>query len=148
MSIEIIPQAVGEYIKAVNSDVWLCRIKIIGDIPHYALKINENECVIGISPKCPHMGCKLFPVENIPQETLDNALVRCPCHSSCFDLLAQGKTIMGPATEWLPVMQLNRVEDDPGKVELAGWVNSDGATDIGRGIPYGETSIDIDVEEG
>lgn len=88
------------------------------------------------------MGCSLLPEVKGGTGSLPNAdgLVRCPCHSSCFDVTRKGLVVGGPATEWLPIRELRPVPDSSTgqitAVELVCWYRWGS---VGRGVPYGGT---------
>lgn len=145
-----IPQQPGEYRLhkyEERGEVVLCRVKYSDECPDYAHLLNGNECIIAFSPKCPHMGCSLVSGDKgtASEETQKTGFVRCPCHSSCFDLFARGLTVIGPATDWLAIMQLGPVADDGNQVQLIGWKTFGHA---GRGIPFGKTSSEREIPEG
>lgn len=123
-------------------DVVVSRLSFTTELPPGALKVAEDECVIAFSRKCTHMGCSLLPEAKGAALPLPNnsGLVRCPCHSSCFDVVQKGLVVGGPATEYLPIHELRPVFDPTSgqitAVELVGWHRWGS---VGRGVPYGGT---------
>ncbi len=153
-------------------DGFICQVAYEGDCPEGALKVTKNYCVIGYSRACTHMGCHLLAAAPGPQDddpcaerlrlaasgyepsrqpsngasrrvdTSIDRYLRCPCHFSCFDLLAKGAVIMGPATDWLPQLalkpgrtvrgRLDQVVLDPENL----WRRT---TSVPYGVPYGKT---------
>ncbi|MEP0985071.1 Rieske 2Fe-2S domain-containing protein [Ekhidna sp.] len=128
---------VGKFDKI--DDIIIGTIKFDGECPIYAVKLDDTHCVVAFSQKCPHMGCSLTSINqnDLPKETENNGIIRCNCHFSSFDLLANGLTIIGPATDWLALRQLRRSAADDQKIEILEWINNG---DIGSGIAYGSTS--------
>ena len=131
----------GKYL-VVQSDedqpgvVFLCRVRIGSTLPPGAIKVGEGQCVVGFSRQCTHMGCWLVPDTGSKAGDLptDDGLLSCRCHSSCFDLANQGLLVIGPATDFLPAVKLQRVSDT--EVEIGGWIRERNAP---YGVPYGET---------
>lgn len=81
--------------------------------------------LIGYSPVCTHMGCRLV------RGTDDHSVVYdsngeeqltcgpCPCHGTTFDLLKQGLVVLGPATQNLAQLKL---QFDQGEVTASDWI--------------------------
>ena len=145
-----IPPLSGNYVtlREGGLDVVLARLPMdASGPPPGALPVSSGECVIAFSRKCTHMGCFLLPEAASAAAPLPDAggLVRCPCHSSCFDVMKRGLVVGGPATEWLPIHEICPVFDGAGQVtaiEPIGWNHRWG--DVGRGVPYGGTDTKPD----
>jgi Rieske Fe-S protein len=136
-----IPSAVNDYVTVVDAasgfDAFLCRFRIQGQMPVEAVKVAPNECVVGFARRCTHMGCRLLTETAAGASRplpMPDGLLRCACHASCFDLLASGLVVMGPATDWLPALQLTAVPDPKTgaitSVRIDGWSTT-------RSVPYG-----------
>jgi Rieske Fe-S protein len=145
-----IPPTPGTYVthREGGLDIVLARLAAkAGGRPPAALPVSGGDCVVAFSRKCTHMGCFLLPEAASGAMPLPDAggLVRCPCHSSCFDVTKKGLVIGGPATEWLPLHEIRPVLDSAGQVtavEHIGWNHRWG--DVGRGVPYGGTDAKPD----
>ena len=143
----MIPSQAGTYLTVRDSglDVVLARLSFQEQPPPGAVPVSTQNCVIAFSRKCTHMGCYLLPESAAETKLPDpSGLVRCPCHSSCFDVLKKGLVAGGPATEWLPIRELRPVLDSTGlvtRVELLGWCRWGS---VGRGVPYGGTDAKPD----
>ena len=88
------------------------------------------------------MGCRLLSgfVAGLEVELPESGLIRCPCHQSAFDLDAAGLLVMGPATDWLPMLELELASGGRGALPLVaikGWLRR---FDVGYGVPYSATS--------
>jgi nitrite reductase/ring-hydroxylating ferredoxin subunit len=122
----------GKYIlipDAPFEDVFLCRLQIPGLVPAGAVPIGKGHAVLAFSRKCTHLGCYLvatLAVGDLPPD----GLIRCKCHASCFDLTAEGLVVVGPATDWLPQVELRPADEPLTKVELVRWIRD-------RSVPYG-----------
>lgn len=143
-----IPSSVNDYVTVVDAasglEAFLCRFRIQSHLPAEAVKVSTNEYVVGFGRRCTHMGCRLVAetVAGASQPLpMSDGLLRCACHASCFDLLASGLVVMGPATDWLPTLQLTALPDPKSgvitSVRIDGW-NS--AQSVPYGIPYGGTT--------
>ena len=143
-----IPSAVNDFVTVVDAasgfEAFLCRFRIKDHIPAEAVKVSPDEYVVGFSRRCTHMGCRLVADTaagtSRPLPTTDG-LLRCACHASCFDLLASGLVVMGPATDWLPTLQLTAIPDPKTgattSVRIDGWNTTQS---VPYGIPYGGTT--------
>ena len=143
-----LPAAINEYVTVVHIasgfDAFLCRFRIEGPLPAEAIKITADEYVIGFGRRCTHMGCRLVSETAVgtsrPLPSVDG-LLRCSCHLSCFDLSFSGLVVMGPATDWLPTLQLTPVADPTtgviNSVRIDGWNTT---RSVPYGIPYGGTT--------
>ena len=151
--VEEIPDEVGRYRYATledANDVLLCRLDHPAEmpVPNGAVRVpdlsgsgHSTSIVVAYASRCTHMGCYLLPSPATKCEgTLpEGAVLRCPCHWSCFDLGNRGITVMAPATDWLPqvCLKLNLEGPEGPTVQLAGWIERNS---VGRGVPYGSTS--------
>ncbi len=144
-----IPTAAGRYVthRETTLDLVLVRLQKADGLPPGAWAVSSDDCVLAFSRRCTHMGCSLLPESPGADSPLPDAagLLRCACHSSCFDVAKKGLVVGGPATEWLPIHELRPVLDDTtGQVtamEHVGWCRWG---DVERGVPYGGTDAKPD----
>jgi Rieske Fe-S protein len=148
MAMVSIPDRVNGYrvIRDVSTglDGFLCRLKFTDDLPPGAIRLSSDECVVAFGRRCTHMGCRLLtdPVGGVTEQmpTTDGVL-RCPCHASCFDLLQAGLVVIGPATDWLPMLELTAVHDTgSGAVVAVDVGNWRMLRSVPFGVPYAGTS--------
>lgn len=137
-----VPSTTDHYVTsfdaASGTDVFLCRLRIAGAQPPGAVQIAPNECVVGFARRCTHMGCRMLPDASAglsrPLPTSDG-LLRCPCHASCFDLRAAGLVVIGPATDWLPMLKLDPVPDpNTGADRSGGRLGDEGEHSLWRAL--------------
>lgn len=85
--------------------------------------------LIAFGNACTHMGCSLVSelgrespqiAYSPPAEGQEQSIVcgPCPCHGTTFDLSKEGLVVLGPATQDLPQLALERDGDD---VIATGW---------------------------
>jgi Rieske Fe-S protein len=143
-----IPSAVNDYVTVIDAasgfEAFLCRFRLQGQMPAEAVKVAPNEYVVGFGRRCTHMGCRLLSESaagasrSLP---MSDGLLRCACHTSCFDLFNSGLVVMGPATDWLPTLQLTAVPDPKigaiTSVRIDGWNTTQS---VPYGIPFGGTT--------
>ena len=122
-----------------SADVFVTRVKCSWE-PRGALKVDEadDEYFLAFSRICTHMGGHLIgrqhqgePLSSI----VEDRVIRCPCHLTCFDLCKGGLVVVGQATHSLPQLKLEAAGS--GKLRLVGWLPQAG---LPVGLPYGETS--------
>jgi Rieske Fe-S protein len=145
------PDRAGEYltpqIGRAPGELVICRLRFDRRCPPGAVEVAPEECVVAFSRKCSHMGCYLVPdAPTVPRPLPgEKGLLRCPCHSSCFDLHARGLVVGGPATDWLAQLELRPVLDPQTskviKVEEGEWIRQGSA---GYGVPFGGTAANPD----
>lgn len=143
-----IPSAVNDYLTAIDTasgfEAFLCRFRIQDQMPSEAVEVAPNEYVVGFGRRCTHMGCRLL-IETAAGASqplpMSDGLLRCACHASCFDLLASGLVVMGPATDWLPTLKLTAVPDPKTgaitSIRIDGWNTT---RSVPYGIPFGGTT--------
>lgn len=125
-------------------DVFIARVKSpqpgpSGGVPAGA----PDEYFVAYSRVCTHMGGYLLsPVDG--EQTADGYrrplvegdpeahTVHCPCHFTAYDLIADGRVVVGQATCRLPQLQLEPAGDK--KVRVKGWLQDSRAP---RSMPYG-----------
>jgi Rieske Fe-S protein len=64
----------------------------------------RDDKLLAYSQKCTHLSCAVVP-------SLDEGLIRCPCHDGVFDL-ATGRNLAGPPPRPLPVIELEIAGDE------------------------------------
>ena len=141
-----VPKNAGDYLTFRDGDsgaeVVLVRLACGDELPPGAVRVTVSDCVVGCSRICTHMGCFLVPDSGgVPRPAPSpDGVLRCPCHSSCFDLKNKGLVVGGPATEWLPILELRPVliegSDEVTEIVPLGWRRWGS---VGRGVPYGGT---------
>ena len=137
-----IPGATGKYRFLARHDAIVCRVDGTLPPPPGAVRA-EGDWLVGFSRRCTHMGCKLLPAladetkdGEMPELAAKNGLLLCPCHASCFDLRRQGMVVTGPATDWLPALE---IASDLTIDDAAPWRQDH---DVPYGLPFGQTGAD------
>lgn len=135
---------IGKYLMVRGSDifadVFLCRISSPVRLPLGAVDLGGGQCIVGFSRKCTHMSCHL--VRDVAPDSSGDMLTRdglisCRCHLSMFDLANNGLTVIGPATDELPSVELRPVDHPVTQVEIVRWQRGRSAP---YGVPFGGTS--------
>ena len=111
-------------------DVFVTRIRS-SQPPSASLPAGRpGEYFVAFSRLCTHMGAHLVAERHesgLVQSIAEEAVIRCPCHLTCFDLARGGTIVIGQATAQLPQLEIEFV--GKGKLKLVGWA----------GLAYGET---------
>jgi Rieske Fe-S protein len=148
MKITIKPPQAGHYVMLEDVsgpllDAFIGTLRMPAPLPPGAVLWKNGTCVVGFSRLCPHMGCRLVrnvsksgtsrPLRpDVPAGDPEQHLLRCQCHFSCFDLFAEGLAVMGPATDWLAMLDL-RATGDGQTVTL----DTDAPWRTGQSVPFG-----------
>lgn len=79
-----------------------------------ACAVDEDSHAVAFLNVCTHMGCRLVRTDRIPLlggAAEATVLGPCPCHGTTFDLAAGGLVVLGPATQNLPQLVVERSGD-------------------------------------
>lgn len=131
---------------AAYPDIFVARVKPEPGqaAPQGGVEAGGGEYFVGFSRVCTHMGCYLLtPAAGHSRsataqvELGTEPIVRCPCHHSAFDLVADGRVVVGQSPCRLPQL---RLEMDAGKVAICGWQYENPSYPARHGVPYGHAS--------
>lgn len=125
-------------------NVFVVRVAVPNGVPQGAIDLGSGECLLAFSRVCTHMGCSIARVDSpgqvgtfpplMPGGQFSGVVV-CPCHFTNFDLLRGGLPVIGPATDCLPQVELERI--DAIHARLKRWMRG---RDVPFGVPYAGTS--------
>ena len=112
-------------------DIFVTRISSDAR-PEGALETNTpGEYLIAFSRLCTHMGAHLVADRDdgsVIASIVEEGVIRCPCHLSCFDLTRDGLVVIGQATA--PLAQVELARENSG-LKLVRWMS----------LAYGETEL-------
>jgi Rieske Fe-S protein len=127
------------------TNVFVTRAAYSTGVPVGAIDLGNRECLLAFSRLCTHMGCHLANVDagtatgtfrRLSANAKFSSVIICPCHATNFDLLQRGLPVIGPATDCLPQVALERV--DTQRVRLTRWMRGH---DVPYGVPFAGTSL-------
>jgi Rieske Fe-S protein len=112
-------------------------VRVCAPVPGAIEEPTQGGYLVGYSPVCTHMGCRLVRTSDDSNVVSHNVVYHpdtngaeelncgpCPCHGTTFDLLKNGLVVLGPATQNLPQLKLE-LNAEKTDVTANGWIEND-----------------------